>query len=618
MPLWNREPLAPNALGLLPTGAIEARGWLRRQLELSAAGLTGQMMEIWEDVGEDSGWLGGKGESWERGPYYARGLIALAYTLRDPALIERARRWVEWSLASQRDDGFFGPAGNDDWWARMPMLEALRWYHDATGDARVVAFLSRYCRHQAANLPSRPLEFWGKPRGGDNLDTVLWLYNHTGGEDLLALADLLHAQTSDWIGELDGDGPPDETFDFGHGVNRAMGFKEPALWSQRSRDRHHLEVLRHGWERVLRHHGQINGMYSGDEFLHGPGSTQGTELCTVVELLSSFETALRIGGAGWVGDAIERIAYNALPAMFGADHCTHQYFQQPNQVQCTPGGRGFSVHHENDLLFGPATGYGCCAANCHMGWPRFVQHLWMTTRDGGLAATVLAPSAVTAEIGGRTIRIEEETDYPFGDEVRFIVRTDAPVVFPLAFRIPGWADEATIELTGARVHMRPTSEDARLQRVEREWRDGDTLILRLPMPLRTSRWERGSFGVERGPLVYALAIGEDWRAVAGVAPFCDYEVHPTTPWNYALVLDPERPADAIEVRNGSLATQPWARNGAGVTLVAPGRRVPAWTVENDSAGPIPEPPVRAEGEVERVELIPYGCARLRISMFPLV
>jgi hypothetical protein len=397
-----------------------------------------------------------------------------------------------------------------------------------------------------------------------------------------------------------------------------MGLKEPPLWSQRSCDRRHLSVLRLGWERLQRFHGQVQGMFSGDEFLHGVGSTQGTELCTVVELLSSLQTALRIGGESWIASAIERIAYNALPAMLTADHRAHQYFQQPNQVECSPGARGFSVQHDTDLLFGVCTGYGCCAANFHMGWPRFAQHLWMATPDNGLAAMIFAPCEVQAEVaGGARVRIVEETAYPFADEVRLTIECDGSVRFPLSLHLPAWVREASIELNGGgREHLSPLGDGIGWWRREREWCDGDVLTLHMLMPIVASRWERSSVAVERGPLVYALAVGEEWRSVAGSEPYFDYEVHPTTPWNYALAIDPHAPA--IEAHPRPMAAQPWARDGAPLFLTAPARPVPSWQIENGSAGPIPQPPVAADGRVESVQLIPYGCARLRIAMFPVV
>lgn len=597
----------------LPPRAVRAGGWLREQLRLAAAGLTGRMMEVWPDVGPSSGWLGGDGENWERGPYYARGLVALAHALGDADLIARAAPWIEWTLASQGADGWFGPAGNDDWWARMPMLDALRWHAEATGDARVAPFLGRYLRYQLAHLPRRPLQFWGKPRGGDNLDAALWLHDRCGEPWLLEVAALLHAQTSDWIGELGADGPPSEEFDFGHGVNRAMGFKEPALWWRCSGDPAHLAAVRRGWERVMAHHGQVQGLYSGDELLHGRGATQGTELCTIVELLASLERVLVVGGEAWAADAIERVAVNALPSILAADHCSHQYFQLANQIECTPGNRNFWVPHETDLLFGTATGYGCCAANLHMGWPRLAQHLWLGSGDG-LCAPLFAPSTVTAACAGVPVTIEEETAYPFGEVVAFHVRCAAPVRFPLSLRVPAWAGAAEVEVPGAAPRR---VERAGWWRVEREWRDGDRLHLRLPMPLRVSRWDRGAAAVERGPLVFAVRVGEAWRAVAGTPPFADYELRPTTPWNYALALDPAAPGRAIRVEHRAGAAQPWSPEGTPIVLHARARRVSSWVAVDGVAGPVPEPPLSGLGPEETIELIPFGAARLRISQCPL-
>lgn len=616
MPVWNRPPLVPNRLARLPLGSVRARGWLDEQLRLAADGLTGHMMEIWPEVGVESGWLGGPGESWERGPYYARGLTALAHTLADPTLTERARPWIEWSLASQRADGFFGPAGTDDWWSRMPMLDALRLHHDATGDPRVLDLMGRYFRHQLATLPARPLAGWARPRGGDNLASVLWLYNRTGEPGLLALADLLHRQTSDWLGELGRAGPPSAAFELAHGVNRAMGLKEPALYFQLSGDPRHLRALRDGWERTLAHHGQIQGTFSSDESLHGRDATQGTELCAIVELLATFESALAVSGEPWLADAIERIAYNALPAILSPDHRGHQYFQLANQVACTPGPHRFWVHHRTNLLFGPATGYGCCAANLHLAWPELASHLWLATRARGLAAMVLAPCEVRAAVGagGEEVTIVEETGYPFTGEVRFRLRTRQPVAFPLAIRVPGWARDATLAVN--ETPERPVA--AGMTTVQRPWRDGDTVVLRLPMPVRVARWERAAIAVERGPLVFALGIGEEWRKVGGVEPWADYELHPTTPWNYGLLVEPGVAGPAVRVEERRVGPMVWTREGAPVRLTVGGRRFPGWTLGDDGvAADVPETGAAPATARETLALVPFGCARLRIAVFPV-
>src|SRR5713226_7193324 len=162
--IQSRPPLRSTPFLELPLGSIEAAGWLHDQLEIQAEGMTGHLSEVWEDVGPNSGWLGGTGESWERGPYYLDGLLPLAYLLKDERLIAIVQPWIEWTLASQTEDGQFGPPSNIDWWPRMIILKVLMQYAEATGDQRVVPFLSRYFHFQAEQLQSRPLFYWAEAR----------------------------------------------------------------------------------------------------------------------------------------------------------------------------------------------------------------------------------------------------------------------------------------------------------------------------------------------------------------------------------------------------------------------------------------------------------------------
>ncbi|MFD2147653.1 hypothetical protein [Mucilaginibacter antarcticus] len=156
---FNRAPLKPGAYVQLPLGSIKAKGWLLKQLELQKEGFTGHAEELYpgnNDLGSNSDWLGGTGNGWEKVPYYVKGLTALAYTLNDTELKAKASKWITYTLEHQQENGLFGPPKMKDWWPRMPFMYAAQSYYEATNDARVVPFLSKYFKYELANLDTDP------------------------------------------------------------------------------------------------------------------------------------------------------------------------------------------------------------------------------------------------------------------------------------------------------------------------------------------------------------------------------------------------------------------------------------------------------------------------------
>ena len=63
---------------------------------------------------------------------------------------------------------------------------------------------------------------------------------------------------------------------------------------------------------------------------------------------------------------------------------------------------------------------------------------------------------------------------------------------------------------------------------------------------------------------------------------------------------------------------PFAQDAAPVVLKITGRAIPDWKLVNNSAGETPKSPVASNEPETKLELIPYGCTRLRITEFPVV
>lgn len=601
----------------LPSGSVRASGWLAQQLALETTGIAGSYDQASHFLDTaTTGWLHPAQTGWEEVPYWLRGLTALAGVTGDSGLRAKAASWVDGILATGQSDGFFGPAalrtslgGGPDFWPYMPLLQALCSYQEWSRDSRIVPFLTRFLGYQ--NTFGAPAfdQSWGATRWATDLASVHWLFARTGDGMLLSLADRIHAYSANYVDNLP----------VLHNVSLAQGFTEPAYAARRG-DSSLTQAAYRNYAAIQGTYGQFpGGGFAGDENAR-PGygdPRQGFETCGIVEYMQSIEAMARMTGDATWADGAETLAFNSLPAAMEPNHTALHYATSANQVQLDRYdktlGQFDNTFSMQAYLLG-VDAYRCCPHNYGQGWAYFTENAWLATADNGLAALLYAPTAVTARVGsGTAVTITETTGYPFDDTVTLRMSLPADTAFPLYLRVPSWCRAPSVTVNGSAV---AASGGPGFTAVSRTWADGDTVTAVFPMEVTTTTWaaNHDALSVSRGPLTYALRIGQNFLRIGDPSShWAEYQVFPTSAWNYGLV-----PGSFSAVTTGA-SGNPFTQDGTPVALTAQARAIPNWLADTQDVVTTLQPsPVASAQPVETVTLIPMGAAALRISSFPVV
>lgn len=592
------------------TKEIKPSGWLRDQLVIQAKGLSGNLDKIWPDI-RDSAWIGGDKEGWERVPYWLDGFIPLAYLLEDEDMISRAKKYIDAILSYQKEDGWICPCKDEDrarydTWAIQLISKVLTVYYDCSGDERIPSVLYRVLKNYYELLKSEKIKLydWGKARWFECFLAIRFTYDRYPEDWLKELALILKEQGTDYSQHIEKWKRPLNKWTFEtHIVNIGMMLKSEALvcdflgkeYTDKTEELH--SVLRD-------YNGTAIGLFTGDECLSGISPIQGTELCSVAEQMFSYEHLFAYTGESKWAERLEEITFNGIPATISEDMWTHQYDQLSNQMSCIkfPGKPIFRTNSEESHLFGLEPNYGCCTANFNQAWPKFALATYMYNGND-IINTIPVPCVLETN----TVKISLETDYPFNNSFRYVI--DSKSDFNFTVRIPSFAENATVN-----------GKDVENGDIVLPIESGKTteIIVSYNVSPQFIGRPNGLKSVKMGSLVFSLPISHEKKMLEyerdGVErkyPYCDYELIPTSDWNYGFS------SNELVPQYHGITSAPFSETKPPVTIKAKMRQID-WGLEEGYEYICAKVPESTEpvSEEEEITLYPYGCAKLRMTEMP--
>lgn len=595
------------------TKEIKPAGWLKRQLQIQAEGLSGHLDKVWPDV-RDSGWLGGKRNDWERGPYWLDGFIPMAYLLEDADMISRAKRYIDAIIAGQQEDGWICPCSKEaratyDTWTVYLVTKVLILYYECSGDERIPGVVYRVLKNYYELLSAGKIHLhsWGKARWFEGFIAINFTYRHYPEAWLRELAKILKEQGTDYNTLTEYWKRPLNKWTWEtHIVNMSLMLKAEAvshelLGTAYTDEAEKLRTI------LDEYNGTPVGLFTGDECLSGRSPIQGTELCAAVDMMYSYELLYaHTGDAKWA-ERLEVVAFNALPATISDDMWTHQYDQMSNQIACQrfPGKSLFRTNDSDAHLFGLEPHYGCCTANFSQGWPKLAYSTFMH-RDDTVINVVPIPSVLNTD----DIHIALETNYPFENSFRYTV--SAKKNFTFKVRIPGFAKNLQVNGEAAANSGEVTFDIAAgAEQVITVCFDTVPYFEQRPYDLHTVKCGSLVFSV---PVAYDKVMYEYERdGVERKFPYCDYEYVPKSDWNYAYA------GTSLKVEGRGVSEVPFSSQEPPVVIKANVRKI-NWGLEDGYETVCAKVPESREPISDKQEMLlyPYGCAKLRMTEIPLL
>ncbi len=640
---------------------IAPEGWLKTWMNKQAKGLCGNI-EASGYPYNTQGWADYElkfrnGEAWwpfEQTGYWVDGALRCGYLSKDEALRDRALKQVNYVLTHASEDGYIGPpqlrTGSDihnNYWPFAVFFRAVMAHYDVTKDPAILDALTKHFMATSDKYASG--------RNALNIETIVWLYARTGNPAVLKTAQSAFEKAMCWEDKLsnpyiDGsvigmlsDVPP-----LTHGVSYNEGWKIPVIVYSVTGNEKYLKASINAVRKMDKFHMLASGAPSCEEFLRGKDELAMTETCNVSDYTWSLGYLLMATGQAEWADKIEKAVFNAGMGCIKKDFKAHQYFSSANQFICDsksvnrPMCRG-----TNYMAYRASHSTECCTGNVMRFLPNYIARMWLRDKQNNPVAAFYGPSMLTTEINGQKVVITEKTSYPFSDVIDFNIDAAQETQFTLHLRIPYWCFKAELMVNGEKVNV--DLERGTFFKLDRMFKKGDVVTLKLPANLELDYRDRGGVAVKRGSLVFSMPIKEQWKSLPvdehSTEAFPHWEVYPAGDWNYASNVNEEN-IWGLTVKYNEVGDDPWASDKPAMEIEVPARKVRDWNltvndkvlvpkdpyVQRDkrqystwdwgpfkSTPPLPDPYTlenRLEPPVESIKLVPYGCTHLRMTVLP--
>lgn len=481
-------------------------------------------------------------------------------------------------LDTQKADGAFAMPLSES----VQLLRAAWALYEYAPDKALLECMSRWFAYAAQHLESIAADtaIWENP--ADLLELLENFYRVTGKTAVLTLCERISESTLNWAGVLNtvsSQRPTSRTVTYqeltdgldrsttredyypqlmrtNHAEKLADGARGAMAKGWRSGSATELNAARNGWERLSRYHGAICGGLTSDELLEGTSPAEAVSTAALGAWTEALCAAAKADHAAWAWDALERMAYNALPACLAGEDLT--MFQQVNALTAANEADCFIVadDHEDRALNRLTRGYAALASSA------------VSACADGAMLNLYLPGRYAVPVGEGLLVLTVKTT---AKGVQVTVHCKQQTKAALTFRVPSWSIDFQAAVNGEACSE--TAADAALK-LDRDWQDGVVIDLTFEQALQVVEGHHQGRYVLRGPVVMALDVqGDDWRKSLVSAEMADGRVMAT--------LD----------------------------------TVKEWKMRDGQPADVPVLPVTT-GEMQTVAMVPYARAERRIALFP--